>query len=64
MEKKDMSLTPDEVKEIAEKANDWVSTTEGSTSIKNALRNVNETTTRLETERLVDIQTLRKPLNL
>ena len=64
MEEKDKSLTPHEVKEIAEKANDWVSTTEGSTSIETALRNVNEMTTRLETDRLVDIQTLRKPLNL
>ena len=57
-------LTANDIKNIAEKANAWISSEEGQTAIKKALEKADQTIQELEQRRRVSWEDLHRPMNI
>lgn len=57
-----MSTPELDIKALAVKAEEWVTSKGGKEVLEEALRQAESTSSKLSTDRIVDIQTLRTPL--
>ena len=63
MKKKMVELTADDIQALVKEAEAWIRKS-GSRDIQKALAKANSTASQLSSDRLVDLDTLRVPLNL